>query len=372
MSNIRFCQSNLLQAATSLVAAGSTLAGFPIGNAYDTYRFSSYRTGGLFEMAATNNLLYLNDGSDKTATITVADYASGALLAAQIQTQLNAVSTNWTCTYSTTTGKFTIGRSSGTALFRLTQTTNAIWDIIGFTGAVDDDVGVGQLADVRRNHTSEIITVDLGAALECRAMHMIGGAGENFAFSTTAVVTLIANNIPVYTGAPLSVVFAPETLGVFKYLEVADYPSTTYRYWRVKLVDRENPNGPNFPINQMYIGSYVSPANRTINIGLQRTLVNESRFFTTDGGVRYARRVPVYERYSSTQVEFLIDDDRLEIERVFREVGTTEPMFISYDPTAIISNSVGEFTKYMQIENADVKHQLYKYHTVDFAAREVI
>jgi len=55
-----------------------------------------------------------NDGAAKTATLTTGVYTMEGL-AAHAQTQMNAVSTNWTVTYSRATRKFTFTRSSGTA-----------------------------------------------------------------------------------------------------------------------------------------------------------------------------------------------------------------------------------------------------------------
>jgi hypothetical protein len=370
--HIRFCQNNLLQLSGVIGTPSSAAVGFPYANAIDSYRYRAWRTNGAFEITVNNRNLYINDGSNKTAVLTTATYTSGALLAAQIQTQLNAVSTNWTCIYQAT-GLFTIARSASPATLRVTVTTDSIWDTIGFTGGVDLSANPSSVSsNVRRNHTSEKLFIDLQAALEVRAFHAIAGASELFSISETAVVTLKANNIPFFSSAPLSVTITPERDGIFKYLETEDIANTTYRYWQFEFQDRENPNGPQFAINQLYLGTYVAPVLRNINLGLQREIVDESRAFTSEGGVRYFRRLPRYWRYSSTSIEFVIDEERVELERVFAELGQTTSLFISYDPGAAVSDSVGEFTKYMDIENASVQHQRYKYFTIDFAAREVI
>lgn len=61
-----------------------------------------------------NNEFQFNDGTERAAILTPGLYSMEGL-AAQVQTQMNAISTNWTVTYSRTTRKFTISRSSGTA-----------------------------------------------------------------------------------------------------------------------------------------------------------------------------------------------------------------------------------------------------------------
>lgn len=64
--------------------------------------------------AGYNDKLDFNDGGAKTATIAPADYSSMEALAVAVASAMNAVSSNWTCTYSRATKKFTIDRSGGT------------------------------------------------------------------------------------------------------------------------------------------------------------------------------------------------------------------------------------------------------------------
>lgn len=61
-----------------------------------------------------NKLDFKTSGTPFTATFTAGDY-TGAALASHIQTQMNAVSANWSCSYSATTGLFTFGNSNGSA-----------------------------------------------------------------------------------------------------------------------------------------------------------------------------------------------------------------------------------------------------------------
>lgn len=372
MKNIRFCQNNLLQLPTTVLTASSALANFPASYAVDSYRYRAWMTGGRFVITATNNLIYINTGANITATVPAATYTSGAALATAIAAALNAVSTLWSSSYSDVTGKFTIGRSAGTAILRMTVTTNAIWDTIGFTAGVDTSANPSLAANVRRNHTSESILMDLATAQEIRAFFAIGAAAQYFKVSSTAVQTLKANNIPSMVGAPISISITAEDQGNFRFLETADFPNTTYRYWQWEFQDRENPNGPYFPVNQIYLGRFITPVFTNLNLGMVREIVDESREFKASGGPRFWRRVPRFWRYSSTSVEYLIDSDRTELERVFSEIGSTTPIFISYDPSASVSATVGEFTKYMRVDSASVSHQLYKYFNIAFSADELI
>lgn len=373
MKNIRFCQNNLLQLPTTVLTASSALAAFPVSNAVDSYRYRAWMTGGRFVITAANQQIHINTGGNLTANVAIASYTSGAALATAIAAALNAVSTAWSCSYSDTTGKFTISRGPAPATLRLTVTTNAIWDTIGFTSGVDTSANpAAAVSNVRRNHTSESILFDLSTAQEIRAFFAIGAAAQYFKISSTAVQTLKANNIPSMIGAPISISITAEDQGNFKFLETDAFPNTTYRYWEWEFQDRENPNGPYFPVNQIYLGRFISPVLTNLHLGLVREIIDDSREFKSSGGSKFWRRVPRYWRYSSTSVEYLIDSDRTELERVFSEIGTTTPIFISYDPDASISATVGEFTKYMRVDSASVSHQLYKYFNIDFSADELI
>lgn len=80
---------------------------------------------GFLIVAGVNDVLPFNDGSDKSATLTAGAYATGAALATEVQTRLNALSTDWVCTYSTTTLLFTISRTAGTAVLRFLDVSSS-------------------------------------------------------------------------------------------------------------------------------------------------------------------------------------------------------------------------------------------------------
>lgn len=84
-------------AATQLTAVAA--ARFTIGYGFEV-------------KAGYNDKLDINDGAAKTATLT-AGPMTGTQRAADVQARLNAVSTNWTCTYSAATRLLTITRSAG-------------------------------------------------------------------------------------------------------------------------------------------------------------------------------------------------------------------------------------------------------------------
>jgi hypothetical protein len=66
-------------------------------------------------VSGVNDLLSFNDGIPKTAALTPGRYQTLETLATEVALQLNTLSFGWSCSYSRTTKKFTISRSSGTA-----------------------------------------------------------------------------------------------------------------------------------------------------------------------------------------------------------------------------------------------------------------
>lgn len=368
---IRFLNNNHAASSATTATALSALTGFGLSNALGTTRHKRHIPAGSFEISSTNKTIYINDGSNKTVTLTEATYAGGAALATHAQTQLNASSTNWTVTYSSTTGKFTFGRSSGTALLRLTQTTNAAWDTLGYVGAVDDDVGTGQAADERRNHTSETYTFDLGSARQCRAFCLFGPAGEALGISSTATVTLKANSSSSFSSPPLSVTITPESDGLFYMLdEIAD---TTYRYWQLKVVDRLNPDGPSFEVGYIFLGDYWTPTARNADQGFDRELVDPSEEFETDGGSLWHRQRTKYWAYNNVQLSAISDDDRTGLEDLYFDVGRTVPFVVALDPTEAISTRLGELTKMVRFATTPTyTHNFYKYWDVSMSFREVV
>lgn len=366
-ANVRFMNNNLAADAGVLSSSGAA-SGFPASNIIDPYRFKKWvMTGSFLIVAGSNDKLYVNDGTNKTVTLTAATY-TGTTLAAHIQTQLNASSTLWTCTYSTTTYAFTIGRSSGTKTLRLTQTTAAVWDTIGYTGAADQTAAA---ADEQRNHTYEFLEFDFGVAKRVRAAIVIGTSGEEFPFSSTAVLRVQANSVRDWTSPPLDVTMTFDRRGAVRFLD--DLDDSSYRYWRCKFTDRTNPSGPALTLANVYLGDYISLDNHNVEIGFKRKLVDPSSVSYSDAGVPYARRKTKYWTYGGLQMMHLTDDDRDEIETMVEELGTTTPFFIAIDPLAGISASVTELTKYVMFDSdPDLDHIRYNMYSFAFNVREVL
>jgi hypothetical protein len=345
---IRFCDNNLAAGSGSSLTASSAQASHPLSNLTHSYRFKTWKPAGNFTIDSTNNKIYINDGSDKTITLTSANYSGGSALASHIQTQLNASSSNWTCTYSSSTYKFTIDRSSGTKTLRLSQTTGAAWSTLGYTGSVD--TSAGSAADEQRNHTSEYVVFDLGVAQEITFFALLGPLGSVFSISSQATVRLYANTVDSWTSPALTVTLTPDNNGIYHFLD--DLADTTYRYWRFEVIDKYNTLGPEgFEFGHCYLGDYVTIEARNVGNGFNKILVDTATSITADSGAKYFQEGYKYTQFEAVQIGYMTASDRRTLEQCFYDLGRTTPFYVSFDPTLLVSTAASELTRYVVLRD---------------------
>jgi hypothetical protein len=256
---------------------------------------------------------------------------------------------------------------------RLTQTTNAAWDTLGISGASDVDAASATL--VRRNHTSEYIDIDLGsAALAPTFCALIGPLGETFSVSTSATVTLKANTSASFTSAPYSVTLTPDTHGIYQFLDTEAGTSTTYRYWRLEITDRENTVGPTgFKMGHLYLGDYTTIERRNVASGFSKTLVDSAEASESQGGALYFQSGLKYTTYEGVTLSYLDASDRRTLEQLFYDLGVSTPFYVSFDPTLLVSTSASEFTRYVVFSQPpNLTHIKSDIYTVSLSFREVM
>lgn len=361
--NIRFMHNNFLPDGFTY---SSQQTAFPASNVYGGSRSRVWRPTGNFEITATNNLIYINDGSNKTATLTAASYTPAAL-ATHVQTQLNAVSTSWTCTYSTTTFKFTIGRS-GSGTIRQTQTTNAAWDTLGYTFGTDL-TGTTFTADEQRNHTSEWFKCDLGVPQVAGFVGLIGSIETPFSLTESATLKIQANNIDLWTAPPLNYDIPINGIGAMKFL---DDNESSYRYWRILIIDRLNTLGPTgIEIGYAYIGDYKTMTNTNIQVGFSKSYRDPSNVQESETGVLFIENRPRYLTISSAEIALLNGTEYDELEQLFYDVGVRTPFFVSLDPTLGVSRAITDLTRLMIMDDVPtMQHVIRDYYNISFNMRE--
>ena len=366
MSSIRFMSNQYMSRNFTYSSQQSS---FPASNVYNTSRSRVWKPAGNFEITTANNKLYINDGSNKTVTLTSGSY-SPTSLASHIQTQLNAASSNWTCSYNlVTTFKFTITRSSGTAVLRKSQTANAAWDTLGYTGTTDISSSPF-VADAQRNHTNEWVKCDLGVPQQATFVGIISGIDEVFSLSETAVVTVEANNIDYWESPPVSITIPVTDGGCLKFIDEDN--TASYRFWRVTIVDRLNYLGPEgIKIAYIYLGDHVSMTTSNIATGFRKELVDPSNVLQSESGALFFETRPRYLSISNAQVQLLSGAEQRELEQLFYDLGKREPFFVSIDPSLAVSVNLDQLTRFMVMtNNPTLDHVLRDYYNINFEMRE--
>ena len=367
--HIKFFDSNLISNA-SWYSFSSESSSYPFTNALDDRRSRIWRPTGNFTIDDTNNKLYIKDGTGYvTVTLTNADYATPALMASHIQTKLNAASSSWVCTHSTTTNKFTISRSSGSAELILSTTTNAVWDTLGYIGTTDRTTSPF-VADEQRNHTSEYIKADLGVTTGVDFGSIIAPIDGAFAVSQSATVTLSGNNVDLWDSPPFSQTMSVDEFGAFANIYSTEY----YRYWLIEIVDRTNPDGPEaYSFGNVFIGAATQITSSNIAQGFSRAQIDKSKKFVSESGVKYFDNRPKFETFKSMSIQVMDDDDRIKIKQLYDSLGAVTPFYVSFDPTMFFSSSESEYSRYVYFtREPSINHVIRDRYTVGLEFDEAI
>jgi hypothetical protein len=121
--------------------------------------------------AGSNDDIDITEGisGDAIATIAAGDYATGAALAAAVATAINAAATDntWTCTFSSTTGKFTIGhdavQTGGLEWNTGPSTATSAADELGYNTDADDTGASSYVGDTdTRTETGFDVDIEMG------------------------------------------------------------------------------------------------------------------------------------------------------------------------------------------------------------------
>ena len=373
----RIMDNNFADLEASKVTKSSELAAFPASNTVNNkLRSKTWRTSGYFKIDDSNKNVYINDGTDKTAVITTSStaYTTPDLLAAEITTKLNSVSSGWTCSYIKSNDSFIFGFFHASATLKLSNRVNAIWDTIGFTSNIDDTFTNSTKATDTRIHTSEFIEFDLSYNAQIDFIAMIGPLDEKFTLSKHSLITIKANNLKDrWDTAPLNIQLESTKFGIFKFFD--EIEDTSFRHWRIEIfdVDNNSSNGPSLYFGYIYLGDYVSLTKRNIESGFTKVQTDKSIVQTSESGVSYFDKKTKFVEYSNTGIKFIDKEQRFIFEKLFRKTGIIEPFFISLDPKLKVDNFLWENTRYVRFKNEPkFTHVKGEYYNIAIDLVEVI
>lgn len=255
----RIMVTNRIMAAAAALSASSEQTSAPKTWAKDQLRSKAWRSKlGWNIRASENDKLDFTEGvtGDATATLTAGNYSTGALMAAEIQTQMDAAATDntYTVTYSSSTKKFAIARATGSATIGLEWSTgaNAATSVgldLGFDTSADDTGATSYEADNAAYKSREWLKADLGSALAVSC-----GIAINHNLGASGTITLQGNATDAWSSPTVDEAMAGDAD-----IRIDYFTQQSLRYWRLFVDDvSSNTNGYS-EVGIWFAGPYTEP-----------------------------------------------------------------------------------------------------------------
>lgn len=377
MSDFRILDYNYcFEDATRLEASSSDPA-FPVTNLSNILRTKVWRSSGRFVIDSSNNKIDFEDssgGAELTATLIDGEYTPEAL-ATHIGARMTLAGASteadtYTCTYSSSTGRWTIA-TSGSYLSILwdsgTNTANSIGDTIGFDAATDSTGATTYTGPKIAIHTSERVTIDLGntQAIDSFAICFHPFVGSKF--SSGATVKLQANAHPVWNSPSVDQSLTyDDRYNVITHFFTANQ---SYRYWSIEVVDPQNPN--------LYVEiptvllAKATELTQLPSIGFTQQATDFSLKSMTPYGQVYIDQNPIrrrvtwpYSTLGESDLEALLD--------VFSRVGTAIPIGVALDAEATVFDKDRFFIYGTIVESIESEHVFYDLFNSGFTVEETL
>jgi hypothetical protein len=334
--DFRIIDFNYAFDSASSISASSSDSNFPVSNISKYFRSKVWRSSlenGTFVITSSNKYINFKDGgSELTATLTPGTYTA-TTLAAHIKLKMeDQTADTITVSYSSVTGKWTIS-TSGTTLELLfstgTNAANSARDVIGF-GSSDFTGADSYVSPKICIHTEESIVIDTSTTEEIDSFVMLFDAQDGNKLTQSAVVKLQANATLNWTSPAVDVTLSFDEL----YNSYSHFFSSnqSYRYWRVKIVDSQNPN------LQVEIGKIIL-GKGTVVQGPENGIVMKSndlsKVVVTPYGHKYA---DIYPQQRSVEMAFSVMDlsDVETLYSIYQRCGNFIPITICLDTQAEI------------------------------------
>lgn len=347
---LKFGTSNLLEDATNTVS--SETVGFELTNALNYRRAKTWKPTGRFLIDSTNNKVYFNQAGDLIATVANANYATGSALATAVQTAMNAVGSGWTVTYSS--NRFTLSRSNSRTV-QFSNTTNAIWNTLGYTWSTDILSNSFPANEKRCHYPYEEIQVDFGAITPIGFFAIIGKIGEEFQISDTATISLLGNNINSFASPQYSQTATVTNDGAFLFLDQDN--TTSFRYWRIRIQDFYNPLG-NFEISNIYLGQ-TEELDVNIQNEFEFSLNDATEKSESESQVTYFDEKFKQWRFSGLSYALLDKTNMKKLMDIFQEKGISRQFYLCIDPTTAITTTIEQFNRLVFFANTPNFKQVF-------------
>ncbi len=346
MSNILVMHQNYLSATSLLTQTKSSeLVAAPATNIYDkTRRTKVWRSAGHFLITSANKGIVMQEvaGVNQTVNIAEAAYTTDATFLAALKAALDSASGSavYTVTRDTTSLKIKItSDGAGGAIFRLMCTSASFTsaDVLGFSTGADRTGALTYTADSLRNHTSEWLRWDFGTSVDPYAFAMIGTRKDGLKISSTATVYLYANDTDVWTSPALTIGPITWDEDCMSYISTDGTDGLGHRYWKLEIVDRDNPNGY-IEISNAYLGDVIQQTIGAVQFPLDINYDDYSRSNRGEWGTTFSD-VRQKTRIFDLSWAFLTIAEKEALDDVIETYGTSYPFWVALDPNGVFSST---------------------------------
>lgn len=370
MSQFRILENVLFMDGVS-ISASSQDAEFPVSNLARTTRGKVWHSSGNYTVDATNNKINFKKaalGSELTATIASSSYSATSLCAA-VKSALEAVSGGdvFTVSWSSATGLFTIA-SGGTHLELLFSSgTNAATSARSLLGyGINDFAGsLSYSGAFVALHSDEWVVVDLSTTEAIDSVAVLFDPLNGSQLSPSAVVTIQGSATNAWASPGVSQVLTfDEVNESYTHFFTADQ---SYRYWRLKIVDPQNPD-LFVEIPKLVLSKGIQ-LGQTPEIGFSYKLKDMSKLTQNPYGVAFA---DLYPKLKGFEFNFAVIDytDMETLANLFSRVGSTTPICLALDPDESVFDKDRFFVYGLLKNELTIKHRVYRYFDVPLTIEE--
>lgn len=320
---------------------------YPTTNLQDPFRGKVWRSNGAFQISNNNNQLLLNDGTDKVLTLTGGTYSSPASFAAQLQTDLNSISSNFTVSYSTTSLKFTISRTTNFIL-KWSDPITTCTQTLGFNTVDDSGAMSYEAHELRICWPSEWLIFDLGIVDNPKAILIIDAQDEDIKIQSNANVTL--------QGAISNSWNTPETISIDYHhklmgkIDINGLFTGGKRYIRLHIPDYNNPYGF-IQLGKVYLGDVYEIEATDIQRDFPETFEDLSTIERAISGEIYADERAEYSVFGQVELSLCNKNDVDYIRDVWQRHKTFKPFFVAFDSEQKVTGTLSEWTRYVRFTN---------------------
>lgn len=358
MAKSRILDRNFLDLdVVSNATVSSAQAAFPVSNLYNAQRRSKvWRSNGYWEITSVNNTIVFRETSlvNLTATIAEDEYTSDTTFFTAVKTALeDAGASTYTVERDTTTRKvkITSNGTGGGGIFELIWGSSTAGATLGYDTATSDTGTLIYLADEIRTGTSEWIKWDFGISTNPSALVLIGKRNLPIQLSATATVKLQGNGTDVWTDPEYeqTLTLDDRVISLFKAEDADGLHTEALRYWRVEILDLDNPNGY-VELGSAFLGEYFEPTRGAVTFPFSGRYVDRSSTVFSEGGQTFSDIREKTEEFSLNWNGLTIEEKE-RIDEIFDAFGTSVPFFAQVDPTPAMATSANAYLRFVKFSN---------------------